>query len=789
MAWEPPYKGSIDHATAWTARPRAWRSIIYAYQDVEACWELFEALRILLKGMGGMTLLLASSVTQLPPRSLPPSMKLAQLAHRAVVVLRDSTHYLALSTTDGYLHLPTFPIPSSRPMSYAKGLSKQEHRQLPSHASSIRALVQNGWTKLLGKPPKGSGAWSPGRAIAGLKKGVRIMDTLVYQAVLPNLRAVFGDLLEASLLGSCAMSGETIRLLPFRSDQEERPSVSLLSVEDYTNIALVEHWLAVERFGAQREALLSLSFAAQDSNGKDIESPFPSPGLRPPEQLPLSLISSQRVDSLPAPRRRVHLLLHDGETGFAIHYVGRKAAESTAILALPFAVHTELSRPYADVALAGLDVMLGPLRAYSPLLSAAISNGEATLLVDEDENTVVGLRVDVSLLKFRSSFFVAFGNRRTTLTLMAQVPDWTLFPLSLTPPNSHPLLVRCAAAIFDSSLLPSPASSRHNDTPSSPASSRHNDALSSPASSRHNDTPSEPLRLAPTPPLRAVSKGDVVLHRTPIAEANHQLSSPTLDRPPPAPPPDTDRVRTLIGRTLIATVLNSTDDPTVLWNALHSQRVRGTLPVTPPPNPLDRIGTAFKSAQAWVSDALVTPSPSPLLLDPSYSRGKSFACKVLAFTSGSTLPFTTHPEPVQSPGVPGQLPRQAPDPKLGPPEPGLGGNQPFTDRERVAAASSGTAPRLPDRDTLMAAQACCPQLGPSYQYLIGGEAALESLSTERAVAAIALSRMCELRDGLLCRSASTIGSKHSSPARVAIPLSFQRDYPLPYALLRDRSVP
>ena len=36
--------------------------------------------------------------------------------------------------------------------------------------------------------------------------------------------------------------------------------------------------------------------------------------------------------------------------------------------------------------------------------------------------------------------------------------------------------------------------------------------------------------------------------------------------------------------------------------------------------------------------------------------------------------------------------------------------------------------------------------------------------------------MCELRDGLLCRSASTLGSKHSSPARVVIPLSFQRDY-------------
>ena len=168
-------KGKVEHVPGlWLIRPLTWRLFEYAYEDVTYCNVLYAAQRAQLERLGLVQLTFALSLQRAPPRALPSRFSQQLTPSNILIALSDdSERVLCLRNGDGTLSLPSIPYPST-----------------PAGVHQLRNMAAKGWAEVVGPPKK------PVKAAVSCKlhKGVRVADSLLFTATVPNLVECLSDL-------------------------------------------------------------------------------------------------------------------------------------------------------------------------------------------------------------------------------------------------------------------------------------------------------------------------------------------------------------------------------------------------------------------------------------------------------------------------------------------------------------------------------------------------------------------------------------------------------------------
>ena len=185
------YKSTFTHSDhIWDTRPLPPRMVIYAYEDVSYCNQLYLALREALRRDGLWELALTLSQQRAPPIALPyrhPSYA-PPTSFAIALVDRDDNVICLQDLSTGLCSLPSSATPSGA----------REPSLLKEHA-------RQSWPTLMGPTPKFPRAALNSR----MRKAVRIGDTLLYCAWLDDCMRHLASLQEAYRM----LHGEGCRLV------------------------------------------------------------------------------------------------------------------------------------------------------------------------------------------------------------------------------------------------------------------------------------------------------------------------------------------------------------------------------------------------------------------------------------------------------------------------------------------------------------------------------------------------------------------------------------------------
>ena len=176
------YKGTLIHEVGlWERRPLTRRLFTYAYEDVTYCNQLYSAMKQSLEEVGLHELVLELSQLRAPPRALPPHSPAYAPPKYVVIAVNDGRHMVCIQRrSDGLCQLPSAPL------------------TVPIAEAKRAALAM--WDEVMGEPPKAIRAAIRAR----LRKAVRIGDTLLYQAQIPDCAAALDSITETAVaLGNC----------------------------------------------------------------------------------------------------------------------------------------------------------------------------------------------------------------------------------------------------------------------------------------------------------------------------------------------------------------------------------------------------------------------------------------------------------------------------------------------------------------------------------------------------------------------------------------------------------